>query len=539
MKTDNDSNDSGQSPAPRGYGRPPGKPAGPGGHGGPPGRRGGMGGPFHHPRQGFGRFSYHEEDQEELERRRKSLGGVYKRLTPGQIVILGFALLCFVGGAVLTLPCMNVHGYWTNYIDALFTATSACCVTGLVVLDTGTYWSLAGQLVIIFLIQVGGLGFMTMMSIFFVAFNKRVSFHDRQVLQSSVNADSISGIMKFIKKIPIYAFSIEAIGGILLATVFVPKYGWVKGIYFGFWHAISMYCNAGFDLIGNYDSFVGYVDNWTLNLTVMLLIVIGGIGFGVYVDITNWVKDQIDKIRIKKGKLAPHRMSTFSLNSKIVLITTGILLFGGALLFYLFEKDNPDTMGSLDASGKFLASFFQSVTPRTAGANTIDQGAMTPASKLLTDILMLIGGSPGSTAGGIKTTCIAVMVITLWSVLMGKTRVNVMHREIPYMTVRRALCVFIIALLIIFTEFFILLINQPGMDPGALIFEIFSAFDTVGLTCGITRDLGVVAKLTLTLCMYIGRVGPMTLASVLYSTEKREKMGDGAFKLPEGNILIG
>lgn len=479
------------------------------------------------------------EQEPQETKRRFSWSKLTRRFTPGQIVLMGFLMICVGGGLLLTLPCMNAKGVWTPFIDALFTATSATCVTGLVVLDTGTYWNLLGQIVVILLIQVGGLGFMSMMSIFFLAFRRRVTIHERQIIQSAVNADRLSGIMGFVKKILVYAFSIEAIGGLLLCFVFVPQFGWSRGIYYGLWHSISMYCNAGFDLMGGFNSFVQYVENPVLNITVCLLIVIGGIGFAVYGDIETYIRQKIKFRKVRYSEEEPHRIHTFSMNTKLVLITTAILVFGGAFLFFMFEKDNPGTMRDLTPAGKIYASFFQAITPRTAGANTIDQAHLTQPSLLLTDILMLIGGSPGSTAGGIKTTCIAVMFITLWSILMGKRRVNCMGREIPTMTIRQALCVFVIAICVVIFTVFILLFQQPGMSADSIFFEVFSAFDTVGLTTGITRGLTGISKFALILDMYIGRVGPMTIAAVITSQEKREREEKGQFKLPDGTILIG
>ena len=270
-----------------------------------------------------------------------SFGKFWRRLTPGQIVLTGFVLIAIIGMFLLMLPVSNVHGWWTNWLDALFTSTSAVCVTGLVVLDTGTYWSLFGQIVIILLIQIGGLGFMTMMTFFFLALGKRVTFHDRLLLQSSVNSSHVQGIIQFVKYILGSAFAIEAVGGILLSTVFIPQYGWGKGIWFGFWHSISMYCNAGFDLIGGFQSFTGYVDNWTLSLTVCALIVIGGLGFSVYVDLIEYFGSKLSMKKIDDRKVYSKPVHALSVHSKIVLVTTGVLIVGGAFTFYMLERSNP------------------------------------------------------------------------------------------------------------------------------------------------------------------------------------------------------
>ncbi len=446
------------------------------------------------------------------------------RMTGGQMALLGFGSIAVFGMLLLMLPAANVHGYWTNPVDALFTSVSALCVTGLIVLPTGTYWTLFGQIVIIMLIEVGGLGFMTFMTLFFVATGRRITIHNRLLIQSSVNSDHIQGIVKFVKYIILYALIIEAVGGLLLTIVFAPIVGLGKGLYYGFWHSISMYCNAGFDLMASegMSSFTSFVNNPLLNFTVCALIVIGGLGFAVYIDLLDY-----------------GRQRRLNFNTKVVLLVTGILLVGGGLLFYFFERNNPATMGELPWYGKFLASMFQSVTPRTAGANTIDQAAMTPASLLLTDILMFIGASPGSTGGGIKTTTIAVILLTLWSVLMGRKHVNCRNREIQMEVVRRAMSIFMIGIGVVIVTFFIMLLNEPGVRSDFIIFEIFSAYDTVGLSCGITAALHVPSKLALIFCMFVGRVGPLTIAYVLTNTERRMLRNQGNYVLPPANIIIG
>lgn len=445
-------------------------------------------------------------------------------ISGGQLALLGFGLIALFGTFLLMLPVSSAQGVWTGFIDALFTAVSAVCVTGLITVPTGTYWSIFGQTVIILLIEIGGLGFMTFMTMFAVATGKRISIHDRLLIQSSINSDEISGIVKFVKKIIYYALIIEVVGALCLCAVFVPRFGVVRGVYFAFWHAISMYCNAGFDLMASVgeSSFMGYVDNSWLNLIVCLLIIIGGLGFSVYVDLLDY----------------RHRRK-LTLHTKIVLITTALLIFGGALLFYIFERDNPGTMGNLPWYGKLNASFFQSVTPRTAGANTIDQAKMTAPSLALTDMFMFVGASPGSTGGGMKTTTLFVIILTMWTVLMGKKDVNIMRRRITRDTIFRALSVFIISILVLCFVFIILLMNEPNTLPDYLLFELLSAYNTVGLSCGITSGLSVISKIALTACMFVGRVGPLTIAYVLTNTEDRMRRNQGHYRLPPGNILIG
>lgn len=447
-----------------------------------------------------------------------------KKLSGGQIAFLGFALIALMGMLLLMLPICNNYNVWTNPIDALFTSVSAVCVTGLIVVPTGTYWNLLGQTIIIVLIETGGLGFMTLMTMFFVAVGRRITIHDRLLIQSSINSDHITGIVSFVKKIFYYAFAIELIGAILLAFTFIPEFGFIKGIYFALWHSISMYCNAGFDLMASVggSSFENYVNNSYVNLIIIALIIIGGLGFSVYVDILDYPKRK-----------------RFSLHTKAVFIMTGLLLLIGAILFFCFEFNNPLTLGNLPWYGKINAAFFQSTTPRTAGANTINQAHMTDASIALTNLLMFIGASPGSTGGGIKTTTVFVVLVTIWSVLMGRRHVNTMRRRIEKSVIRRALSIFIIGLVVIFIIYILLLCLEPNMNSDFLLYEVLSAYGTVGLSCGITADLSIFSKMLLIICMFVGRVGPLTIAYVITNTEKRLHENRGQFKLPTGNIIIG
>ncbi len=447
-----------------------------------------------------------------------------RKLTSGQTIFLGFALIAFCGMFLLMLPISNNYGLWTNPIDSLFTAISAVCVTGLIVVPTGTYWNLFGQIIIIILIQIGGLGFMTFMTMAFIATGRRITIHDRLVIQSSINSDHLAGIVQFVKTILTYALSIEFLGAILLSFIFIPRLGFIRGIYFSLWHAISMYCNAGFDLMASLgeSSFTAYVSNVWLTLVICFLIIVGGLGFSVYVNLRDYIKG---------GRLAIH--------TKVVLITTGILLIGGTLLFLFFEWNNPATLADLPWYGKICAAFFQSTTPRTAGANTIDQAMLTPPSLILTDVLMFIGASPGSTGGGIKTTTIFVLFLTVWSVLMSKEDVNCLRRRIPFETIKRALAIFTIGIVVVGFMFFCLMVAEPAFSSDSLLFELLSAYGTVGLSTGITAELTDFSKIVLIICMFVGRVGPLTIAYIITNTEKRSLMNQGHYKLPTASILLG
>jgi trk system potassium uptake protein TrkH len=458
----------------------------------------------------------------QVDRRKHGFAEYLRHRSPAQILMFGFAAVIFIGSLLLSLPIASVSGQSPGYINCLFTATSAVCVTGLVVVDTGTYWTIFGQVVIVLLIQIGGLGFMSLMTIIFVLAGKKITIKNRLLLQSSVNSDRVEGVVKFTKYIVASSLVIETVGAILFATVFVPDYGWAKGIYFGIWHSISSFCNAGFDLIGGFQSFTPYVNNFIITFTTCSLIVIGGLGFAVTSEIFNY-----------------HNTHRLSLHSKIVLSFTAILILGGALLIYIFEYSNPETLGSLPWYGKIFASFYQSITPRTAGSNSISQVGLTRTSKTVTMLLMFIGGSPGSTAGGVKTSSFAVMFILLYSILTGKKDVTVFKRSISHTTLKQAAGVFFIGALIVTFVYMVLCFNEPQTDSQYLLFEVFSAYSTVGLSCSVTPTLSAISRVFIILTMFTGRVGPLTIAYVITRKERKELENKGQFKLPEGNVLIG
>jgi len=442
--------------------------------------------------------------------------------SPAEMLIYGFALVILLGAILLTLPIASNSGASGGFVNALFTSTSAVCVTGLVVVDTGTYWSVFGKFVIIFLIQIGGLGFMSLTTMFFVLAGKRITIKDRLLIQSSVNMDSLSGVVKFTKYIFFSAVAIETVGALILALVFIPEYGFIKGTAYSFFHAISSFCNAGFDLFGNYSSLTKYVDNFIVNFAIAGLIILGGLGFAVTSDIIN----------IRK-------FEKMTMHAKLALTVTGFLLIIGFVLFFIFEYNNPKTMGNLSLPGKLMAAFFQSVTPRTAGYNTIDIAALTTPSLFLTMLFMFIGASPGSTGGGIKTTTFAIIILTVVSVLYGKKDVTVFKRSILGPAIRRSISVIVIALGIVIFMIFVLLCTEPEASFETVVFEVLSAFGTVGLTTGLTPHLSIGGKIAISITMFVGRLGPLTVAYAISRSEKRARENVGNFKLPEGNIMIG
>lgn len=442
----------------------------------------------------------------------------YHRLNQVQYIALGFFFIILAGSLILTLPIASQSGEWTPFLDSMFTATSATCVTGLVVYDTFTHWNVFGQLVILLLIQIGGLGFITVGVGFSMAFRRRIGLRQRDLLKESINAMEIGGIVKLSRKIFIGTALCEGVGALLLATRFIPEFGLVKGIYYSIFHAISAFCNAGFDLMGGqqpYASFTAYATDPVINITLMLLIIVGGLGFVVWSDVVS----------------KRFRWKNYCLHTKMVISVTLLLIFGGALFLFLFEQGG--TISGMSTGDQILASLFGSVTARTAGFNTVDTGALQPESKLLTIALMFIGGSPGSTAGGVKTTTIAVILIYVVSNLRGESGCNVFHRRIGDEVIKRASMVFCLNLFLGLTSVTLILATS-NLRMSDVLFEVYSAISTVGMTTGITRDLNVVGRIVIIILMYCGRIGSMTFALSLVA--KPEAKG---LSLPEEKVTIG
>lgn len=437
-------------------------------------------------------------------------------VSPAQTMVAGFALIILLGGILLNLPIASKSGEQIGFVNAVFTATSAVCVTGLVVVDTGTYWSTFGKFVIISLIQIGGLGFMSLATLLYLIVGKKISLKERLVMQESLNKDDLSGVVKLTRNILIGTFLIEFVGGLILATVFIPQKGFLKGLGYGFFHSVSAFCNAGFDLIGGGVSLIPYADNIVVNFTIMGLIILGGLGFTVIFDV-----------------FSKRNMKRLTLHSKIALLVTAILIVGGSILFFILEADNAKTLGYMSMKGKILGSMFQSVSPRTAGFNTINLAAMKDSSKFLTIILMFIGGSPASTAGGLKTVTMALLVITVMSIIQGKPDVAVFKRRISFRFINKALAALFMAmsLVIIVTMGLSLTENFTFLD---ILFETVSAFATVGLTLGITASLSTAGKLMIIFTMFAGRVGILTIFVALAGREKKM-----LFQYPEERVIVG
>lgn len=443
-------------------------------------------------------------------------------IAPTRIIVLSFVILIFTGALLLTLPAASRDGKSIGFLNALFTATSASCVTGLVVVDTYQHWTLMGQLVILSLIQVGGLGIVTLASFFSVLLGRKMSLKGMILTQESINHFSFEGALRLVKYIIIFTFSAELLGALLLSISFVPKFG-VKGVYLGLFHSISAFCNAGFDLMsiegkGEFVSLVNFNNNPLVLYTIGALIVIGGLGFLVW-------KDLFDFPKVK----------SFFLHTKVVLTVTAILLISGAILFYIFESGNPATMGKLSLFEKINAAIFQSITPRTAGYNSLPLNEMKDISKFTTIILMFIGAAPGSTAGGIKVTTFGVILFAVVSQIKGSNDTIIYKRKVSPTIVIKAMAIVILSISLVFivTTIILAVEHKPFLD---VLYETVSAFGTVGLSTGITSSLHPVSKLLLILTMFLGRVGPITFAIAL-SLKSHSK--DSAITYPEGKIVVG
>ncbi|HQQ89478.1 MAG TPA: TrkH family potassium uptake protein [Oscillospiraceae bacterium] len=445
---------------------------------------------------------------------------MHKKFEPTYTELIAFSFLgvITVGGLLLLLPISSADGTWTTPLTAFFTATSATCVTGLVVTDTYTHWSFFGQLVILAMIQIGGLGFMTVMTAFAVAIRKKIGLHERSLLMQAAGSMTHGGLIRLTRRIIAITAFFEFLGACMLSIRFIPQMGLAEGIWNAIFHSVSAFCNAGFDIMGKYgpfSSFTGYVGDPLVSLTLISLIVVGGIGFLVW--------DDIIKNKFHYGK--------YDLHTKLVLDTTGILILSGWVIFLLTEAD--ESLAGMPLGEKILASLFQSITPRTAGFNTIDTASLSDGGTILTLFLMFIGGSPGSTAGGIKTTTIAVLLLDTIATATMQSSINIHKRKLDDAMVKRASAIAIVyGFGIMVASFAIYALEPFGMKE--TLFEVTSAVGTVGLSMGITPQLCSVSRLILMLMMFAGRVGGLSF--VLLLGEKRKGR---VTELPTENILIG
>ncbi len=441
---------------------------------------------------------------------------ILKKLSHSQILAGGFFIIILIGAVILNMGFSSAKGESIGFLDALFTSTSSVCVTGLIVADTGTYWSNFGKFVIMLLIQIGGLGFMTIATLGVIISGEKLSYSKKLLIQDSLSSEKTSDIIKFCKKIILVSLFIELVGAICLSIAFVPEFGFVKGICYGIFHSVTAFCNAGFDIMGNFSSLTAYFNNPIVNISIMLLIILGGLGFSTIFDINR-------KRSFKK----------FKLNTKIILITTAILIIIPTFLFFIFEMDNPKTLGTMNFGEKILASLFQVVSPRTAGYNTIELSQMHDSTKFLTIILMFIGGAPASTAGGLKTTTFALIIISVYCLFKQKSEIEIFGRTIPFKNLNKALVSLVIGFTLVITGTMIIL-SYSDFDFLTVLYEVTSAYATVGLTLGITTKLNAICKITLIILMFMGRVGSLTVLYSFIKTDSKKK-----YKYPKEEINIG
>lgn len=445
-------------------------------------------------------------------------------LSTTHYIMISFLLVILVGSVLLSLPISTVDGKSVSYTDALFTATTATCVTGLVTLPTVTTWSVFGQVVILCLIQLGGLGIITVMSGFMIALHKKIGISDRLLLQDTFNLNTLSGLVRFVKKVIAGTFIVEGIGALMYMTVFIPQYG-AKGIWISVFNSISAFCNAGIDIISE-NSLCEYATNPVINVVTSFLIVTGGIGYVVW-----W--DFIRVIKLYKT----HGLKCFkfmTLHSKIAVFMTVMLIISGAVLFFIFEYNNPLTMGNHNLFDKIQLSLFQSVTTRTAGFATIPQENFTNASAVISVLLMFIGGSPVGTAGGVKTVTIAVLVITAYSMVKDKNEITVFNRAISQKAVKKAIAVVGTSFVIMFVST-VLLSLVTDAEIIDILYETVSATATVGLTRNLTSSLNIWGKFIIITTMYLGRIGPITLAIALNTKKDKQNI----VKTPYEDISVG
>lgn len=447
-----------------------------------------------------------------------------KRLSTTHWILLSFLMAILVGSLLLSLPISTQTGISVSYVDALFTATTATCVTGLVTLPTVTTWSIFGQIVILILIQIGGLGIITVLSGIAVAINRKMKLKDSRLVSDAFNISSLEGISNFVRRVLIGTLIVEGVGALLYMTVFVPQFG-LKGIWISIFTSVSAFCNAGIDIIAE-NSLCSYATNPIINIVTALLIILGGLGYIVWWDVLRVIKD----FKIQKFKC----FKRLTLHSKIVLSVSAILIFGGAILIFVFEYSNPQTIGNMSLLDKIQVSLFQSVTTRTAGFATIPQENLTDTSAIISLLLMFIGGSPVGTAGGVKTVTVAVLIFTTYALITNKNEVDVFNRSLSKQIVRKAVAVTVMSFSIMFISTVLLsaVTNASVLD---ILYETVSATATVGLTRNLTPFLNLWGKLIIVFTMYLGRIGPISLAiAFAYSKES-----SNSIKNPTEEISVG
>lgn len=450
------------------------------------------------------------------------------RLSTMQMLAAGFLGTIFLGGILLWLPICNTKPI--SFLDALFTATTAVCVTGLVTVTPAVQFTMLGKLILLTLIQIGGLGVLACTIAFFILIKKRITVQERVVIQQAYSLDTLSGMVKFIIRIIKGTFLAESIGALLFMFQFIPQFGAAKGIWYSIFHSVSAFCNAGIDILGS-DSFMGFVTNPLMNFTTMGLIVLGGLGFIVWKDL----KTVLGKVL---GRKMPVRKMWYNLqlHTQIVLLMTVLLIVGGAVLVFVLEFNNPKTIGDLTFGQKMMASLFHSVSTRTAGFATVSQSGLHEGTKFITCILMFIGGSPAGTAGGIKTTTVAMLLLTVLTSIRGGKDTECFGRKISPENIRTGVTVIMVAFSFLIAGTLLVTIFEGDIDFMSILYETTSAVGTVGLTADLTPTLKDASKIVIMIMMYVGRIGPVTMALAFGG---RGHTRDKIRELPVRRILIG
>ncbi|MGS0765027.1 TrkH family potassium uptake protein [Syntrophomonas curvata] len=435
------------------------------------------------------------------------------KISPAQWLALSFFTVIMAGSLLLFLPGASANGH-TSYIDCLFVATSATCVTGLVTVDTATNWTLGGQIIILLLIQVGGLGVMAFAVVFAMLLGQKIQLRQRLVMQQAMNLSEVGGVVKVFRYLLAFTFAVEALGAVLLMLLWGAELGWGKALWYGVFHSISAFNNAGIDLMGGFRSLTGYTANIGVNLVISTLIIIGGLGF--------YVNYELYHYRQTRG---------LSLHSRVVLLMTAILIVAATLLLFIGEYNH--ALKGLPLGTKILAAYFQGVVPRTAGFNTIDLNSLFLSSQLIIIILMFIGASPGSTGGGIKTSTFAILLLAIYSQLRGKRDIELFERRLESNDIMQA---FTLSIMAVFTVIIMVILLSLTYEAQLhkIIFEVVSAFGTVGLTLGLTTQLSPLAKILIIITMFLGRVGPLTLGFALAYRQKQPEI-----RYAKGKIMIG
>lgn len=443
-------------------------------------------------------------------------------MSVARTICQGFIAVIIIGTILLMLPISMSNGNWSHPVTALFTATSAVCVTGLSVVDVGEYYSFWGQLFLLFLVQIGALGYMTANTILLLLLGRRFRLREKVALQQSLEQVGLAGVEPLIKSILATTVVFELTGVLLLLLVFVPVYGFRQGLWHSIFHSVNAFNNAGFSLYS--DGFIKYVKSPLLTFVITALIIFGGLGYQVIMEMYLWLKDRWQKRQACR---------TFSLHFKVVTNTTVLLLFFGLIAFFIAEFNNPNTLASLNLGPKVMAAWFQSVTTRTAGFNTIDIGKLTDAGLFITIALMFIGASPGSTGGGIKTTTFRILFNSTKAALQGREEVLCYQRKIPMVVIIKAIGVVFASALLVAVATTLIAFADPELELINIFFEVVSAFATVGLSTGITSNFTIIGQLVLIATMYIGRVSVLLLVSTIFAEQK-----PSAIQHPEENLFV-